>query len=112
MTDFTPIISFLTESEANALANQLRGNGIGLLINKHGAASRIRSYYYEIKVASKDFELAMPLINQFKQQSNVDKNNCPNCGSSFYESVSLNFFKRLFFIGTLPIKCKNCASVY
>lgn len=98
MTDFTPIISFITESEANALANQLRGNGIRLLINKHGAASRIRSYYFEIKVASDDVELAMPLVNQFKRQSDMNKNNCPNCGSSFYESLRLQAFLKEFFL--------------
>jgi hypothetical protein len=112
MNDFILAASFLKESEKNAIIHQLEQQGINYLINKHGAASRTRSYYFEIKVDPIDSEKAAKIINDYKINLLAQKNNCPYCKSSFYEPIKLSFFKRLLFIGTTPVKCKNCKKTY
>ena len=112
MTDFILAASFLKESEKNMIVQQLEQQGINYLVNKHGAASRIRSYYFEIKVDALNVEKATQIIGDYKTNLLAQKNNCPSCKSPFYEAIKLNFFSRLFFIGTIPVKCKNCNKTY
>lgn len=113
--DLISVISYLDKQEVEALKRQLNAKNIKYIVNGHGAASEYSSYYYEIKVSAEDRVRAKEVVNKFKVALFAQRNKCPNCGSNAYEKIDkgkLNFFQRIFFWNTTPVRCKKCKTKY
>lgn len=111
--NFVTLISYLDEHEAKALQKMLSEKNINYLSNGHGGASRFRSFYYEISVSSEDLPRAKEITSKFKVSQSLKKNKCPKCGSLVHELVKdLGFFQRILYIGTTPVRCKKCKTLF
>lgn len=111
--DIISLISYLTLSELDSIKARLNSHNIKYIVNGHGARSRYHSAYYEIRVRKKDYKKAKGIADRFRAETFLKSRKCPKCGSRLYESVSnLNFFQKLLYLGTTPVKCKKCGNKY
>lgn len=107
------IIDYLDEHEAKIVKTMLSAKGIQYIANGHGGASKYQSYYFKISVSHLDQAAASKIIAEFKASQKVKKNRCPKCNSGIYEPAKdLNIFQKILYLGTTPVRCKKCKTLF
>lgn len=107
------VIEYLTEPELNSIKSQLKNAGIVFVVKQHGGASKRESFYYKVAVEEKDLEEALKIARRIKVRQVSKKVRCPKCDSAVYKKVTnLNWFMRLLYFGTTPVRCKKCRTMY
>lgn len=111
-SDLVFLINFLTPDELSTLKHQFDSLNIKYVFHGHGANSRYKSEFYEIKVLKEDYDRAKFLINKFRARNFIESRKCPKCKSLIHKPVDLGFFKRLFYWGTTLVQCEKCKTKY
>lgn len=107
------LIEYLTETELNLLKGLLDKDNIVYIVKQHGGASKRESYYFKISVSVDDIEKAWPAAQKIRQRQKRIKIRCPKCDSGQYKKIeNLNWFMRLWYSGTTPVRCKKCRTEY
>lgn len=103
----------LTEDEVNSIKSVLTSMNIAYSVNGHGAASRYRSYYYEIKVRKDDFAKAKTVVEKRQQKTFAESQQCPKCRYTEYEKLPKNgIWEKVYYYGTTLVRCKKCKTKY
>lgn len=113
-SDLIILINYLKASEAESLKSELNSNKINYITKAHGATTGYEDDdYYQIMVAREDYSRAKVVANKFRARTFVKSRQCPKCKSMQYEPVTgLNFFQRILYWGTTPVRCKKCKTRY
>lgn len=112
--DFISLTSYLNRSEMEKLKRRLEQARIACLVNEHGPNTGNRqNFYYEIKVSSEQYHKATKIAHDFKETQRIKNQRCPKCGSSNWEPVpKLSLFQKIIYVGTTPVRCKDCNTKY
>ena len=103
------LIDYLDDTELSSVKSLLDEDGILYVVKQHGGQSQRRSYYFKISVREEDLERALHVSRQINVKRQIEKNRCPKCKSGQYQKVeNLNWWMRLWYSGTTPVKCKKC----
>jgi len=73
-----------------------------------GDASNI---YYQLTVKEEHVERALEMIADYRQKKKSSQQICPKCKSNAAVMPQvLNWWQRLYHIGTKPLYCKSCGT--
>ena len=111
--DFISLVSYLDSSELEILKAKLQRSKIPCLTNEHGPNTGTgQNFYFEIKVNPRHYTQAKRVVEEFKLQASKNQR-CPNCRSSSWETISNpTILQKIIYIGTTPIRCKKCKTIY
>jgi hypothetical protein len=112
--EFVSLTQYLNGSEMEKLRGHLEHAKIICFINEHGPhAGKRQNFYYEIKVSSDQYYQAKKIFRDFKESQRIENQRCPKCRSLDWEPVpKLNFLQKIIYIGTTPVRCKDCKTKY
>jgi hypothetical protein len=112
--NFISLISYLESDELHLLKKQLDQGNIIYLVKSHGAnTGDNEAIYYQVEVSEQDYNRSKPIIDSFKVSQFGKKKKCPKCGSPLHYPVKkLTFFQKILYIGTTPVKCKKCKTIF
>jgi hypothetical protein len=114
MDDLVSLIEYLDSIELQTLQADLSRAGINCVVNNHGPRSgKTRSFYYEIRVSYEQYSRAARIVEEFKASQSKKSQRCPKCKALAPEPLEkLTFFQRIYYMGTTPVRCQECKTVY
>ncbi|HRK54075.1 MAG TPA: hypothetical protein PK185_09170 [Cyclobacteriaceae bacterium] len=103
----------LTVDEVASIKSDLTSLNIDFVVNGHGAASRFRSYYYEIIVKEENIGTAKKIVEKRRSSTSVESRQCPKCKNPKYNELKKSgIWEKIYYYGTTLVQCRKCKTKY
>ena len=112
--DFISVTRYLTSIDVDKLSRLLQYSKIPYQVNEHGPnTGNGQNLYFEIKVSTQHYSKAKAITQKFKAAQLIESQRCPKCGSLNKELIEKpTIIQRIIYVGTTPVRCKKCSTVY